>query len=701
MKTNRLVCLFAAAAMLPSCWNGELSEPVRSYAESEVPVLALPYLDEGWTPVTKAVPEIDESGLQAAGFGVYAFYTGTEEFSNEKDLSDYASHGLVMNNREFYYADSRWNNRGDAEFWPTKAGENLSLFAYAPYDVWKDAVVYDGKVPSVPYVAAEALTADALDAQEDLLWGTNTSGLPHRNVEKDDYDPEGTVDFHFRHALAKVRFTIQGSLPGETRTQTGTGSRSVATGSAGAVQRGETTSRTNTRLTTGGSQYVNIETGVRAYYAVQTETQTESYVETRSRTNTENVTGATFSVSGQRYLIERITMKGFHRQGSLLLNNATPYYPAWTGIQPFSGETQYVLDGSNVLTQSLRYVDAAMVQANYSTYTGIRDTPTDLMSGYFLYAIPRDAEANGPVALTIDYHRLNAQGTLTVNRNRTVEQEQTRTVTRTRTRTRRSEYVTVNRVNNDYLVPTEEAAYAFTEDFGEWSSWSAWSNPGYGDWADVSVGEWQVTSETLSGSTVNYDGDPAPHLSGTAVTSLQGSRSYTVNVVVAGDRLEIDVVPQPWEVSDFSFDYGADMNEVIQSLTYDSSYIDYADPAGNVYINNRMGKFFFKLGSGKYSSWQATLVTSGGSPGAFGFTDEDGNWLYEADGVTRVSSIRSAIDPDRMNYIYVKAVDNSSSVTNSAKLRIYYIDATGDAVVALNLVNLQGVTEWNIVQNAN
>ena len=54
-----------------------------------------------------------------------------------------------------------------------------------------------------------------------------------------------------------------------------------------------------------------------------------------------------------------------------------------------------------------------------------------------------------------------------------------------------------------------------------------------------------------------------------------------------------------------------------------------------------------------------------------------------------------------MNYIYVKAVDNSSSVTNSAKLRIYYIDATGDAVVALNLVNLQGVTEWNIVQNAN
>jgi hypothetical protein len=86
---------------------------------------------------------------------------------------------------------------------------------------------------------------------------------------------------------------------------------------------------------------------------------------------------------------------------------------------------------------------------------------------------------------------------------------------------------------------------------------------------------------------------------------------------------------------------------------------------------------------------------------AFGFTDENGNWLYESDGVTRVSSIRNPIDPSVTNYIYVKAIDSSASVTGRAKLRIYYIDATGDATVALNLVNMAGVTEWTIVQNAN
>ena len=66
-----------------------------------------------------------------------------------------------------------------------------------------------------------------------------------------------------------------------------------------------------------------------------------------------------------------------------------------------------------------------------------------------------------------------------------------------------------------------------------------------------------------------------------------------------------------------------------------------------------------------------------------------------------MSSIRNAIDPAVMNYIYIKPIDSEASVTSHAKLRIYYIDATGDATVALNLVNMEGVTEWTIWQNAN
>ena len=144
------------------------------------------------------------------------------------------------------------------------------------------------------------------------------------------------------------------------------------------------------------------------------------------------------------------------------------------------------------------------------------------------------------------------------------------------------------------------------------------------------------------------------------------------------------------------FDYTTDINDVIQALTYDSAFIDYADAQGNVYINNRMGKFYFRLGQGKYKAWQASLV----GDSAFGFTDENGNFLLDGNG-NRVSSIRASIDPEVMNYIYIKAINSSSTVTSRAKLRIYYIDANNDVTAALNLVNMQGVNEWTIVQNAN
>ena len=85
---------------------------------------------------------------------------------------------------------------------------------------------------------------------------------------------------------------------------------------------------------------------------------------------------------------------------------------------------------------------------------------------------------------------------------------------------------------------------------------------------------------------------------------------------------------------------------------------------------------------------------------AFGFCDEDGNFLLNEHG-NRVNSIRNAIDPDVMNYIYIKPIDTEATVTSHAKLRIYYIDATGDATVALNLVNQGDIREWTIWQNAN
>lgn len=707
MKTVRHILLLAAVALLSfSCAKERLPRMIPGYDKSNVELKAVGSLPEGWLPMSKAVSDItaiDSTALKAGGFGVYAFYTGTQDYSPSSDSSAYTKFGLVLNNRKFEHSGSSWTHTGYPEFWPMASGDNLSLFAYAPWDTWSGVVAYDGKVPTIKYdnYVAQSLSVAELSKQRDLLWGTNTSGNPHLNVEKTDYDPEGTVDFHFRHATAKVKFSVSGTLPGESRTQTSTGSVSTTTGSTGSTVDGEHTSETASSYTTNLRERVS--NGVYNYYARETQTETESYIQAQYRTNTVTVTGAVYSVQGQRYLIEEVTFKGFNQKGTLVLNNETAYYPTWTGVSAFTGsDPEYVLNASNVLTDSLQFVSAATVQAAFETYLGIQERPADLMSGYFLYAIPRESSAGDRIAVTIKYHKLNVDGTLTVNQWREVVQVQTRTLTRTRTRTRESERIRVERENGSYNYPTDPSSYTFSADFGNWGSWSSWSNPGWGSWTDYSYGAYNITSESLTGAIVNYDDDTAPELSGEIVTSLLGGRAYNINLVVAGDKMEINVVPQPWELEEFEFDYNASINEVTQSLTYDSAYIDWADNSGHVYINNRLGKFFFRLGAGKYSSWQASLVATGGSsPGAFGFCDENGNFLLEEDGVTKVSYIRGAVDPNVTNFIYVKAVDTEATVTSSAILRIYYIDATGDATVALNLVNQQNVAEWIIVQNAN
>ena len=715
MKITRNILLLSASALLIiSCGKERLPRVLTDYEESDVELKASASLPEDWVPMTKAVSDItdiDNAGLQSKGFGVYAFYTGDEEYSSTKASTEYSKFGLVLNNRKFQYDNPNWTNTGDAEFWPTFKGENLSLFAYAPWDEWNTKVQYnnDGKVPYIVYddYVAQSLAESELSKQRDILWGTNTSGNPHKNVEKDDYDPEGLVDFHFRHAVAKVHFNVKGTLPGETRNMISSGTSSYSYGAAGALEDGETTSSVSGPSFAAGTRYTNGTNNRRNYYSTLTETETESYVQIQYRTNQQTATNARYSIEGQRYLVEKVTFQGFNKTGTLLLDNATAYNPTWADVTRFDGtDPEYVLNDSNVLTQGLRYVSAATVRDDFATYTGIEEDAKDLMSGYFLYAIPRSSSDGDRIKATIKYHKLSVYGNSTATQNREVIEYRTRTISRTRSRSIESNPVSVNRQgrNPNYYwnYPTTQSSYTFSSEWPEWSdNWEAWEpsptgDTGWGGWMTFSTGDWNITSETLTDATVNYNDDPAPELSGVVMTSLQGGREYDINLIVAGDKIELEVVPKPWELYDFDFDYNANINDVIQSLTYDSSFIDYADAAGNVYINNRMGKFYFKLGTGKYASWQASLV----GDAAFGFTDENGEFLLDGGG-NRVSSIRGAIDPSVMNYIYIKPVNTESEVTGRAKLRIYLIDATGDAVVALNLVNQLGVTEWTIVQNAN
>ena len=122
-----------------------------------------------------------------------------------------------------------------------------------------------------------------------------------------------------------------------------------------------------------------------------------------------------------------------------------------------------------------------------------------------------------------------------------------------------------------------------------------------------------------------------------------------------------------------------------------------------------MGKFYFRLGTGMYLYWQASLI----GDDAFAFTDENGEYLKD-DAGNYLTSVRGDISGET-SYIYVKAINTASRVTNKAKLRIYLFNSENNAVVALpkdnwlfvsstytdGSGNLHRVQEWNVVQTAN
>ena len=710
--TRKAIIYLTTLVLGVSCMKEQPVGPaVKEYPAGEKGIVLDPtVVDSDWndlkTSPTKALSdltdhEVDQTYLESSGFGVYAYYTGEDDFVS---ITDATIKGLVFNKRKFLYDSglSKWQNyqwngtdysqAGKEEFWPTSSAEKLTFFAFAPWEPWHDDnLIKTSSTYASPYIiydsyVAQSLTASELEKQQDLLWGTNTAGMPHKNVSMSSYTPEGTVDMHFRHAPAKVNFTIQGTLAVATESSSGGSTPTMDSTQGDIVQSASDVGVSGPTIQerSGSYGYINYEYEITEYTI--TERQEQDVLMKKN-----NVTVTT---SGKRYLVDNVTLNGFNKTGTLLLGNASAYEPTWIiGDQ----RVNYTLSSDNVLTQSLRAVSAATVRDNLSTYTGVTETPTEMMSGYYLYALPKEISSESPaIDVSLTYKTIEVTGS----------QRGTQTGPATRYRTR---------VGKRYYV-RERSKYYWD------SSWSDWDDSGttsvtgivngnrlgwtpsettflysydWGEWNYTDVTSWSfVGTPTQVGTpTASYIGEKT--LNGKIVSPFVGGRAYTINFIVSGNKIELVVVPNPWELEDEPpFNYDDNINKILQPLDYDSAYIDYEE-GGNVYINNRMGKFYFKLDEGKYISWKATLE---GAPGSFGFTDENGHWIM--DGSVKATSVGGPVDPNVMNYIYIKAVDPASPTTNRAKLRIRGTDSEGEDTVLLNLVNNKDVVEWTIVQNA-
>ncbi|MCM1033517.1 MAG: fimbrillin family protein [Odoribacter sp.] len=143
---------------------------------------------------------MDLPALKEKGFGVFAYYTGTEDY-NIKDPKHVPN---FMYNQEVTWAD---NDEGGmwqyspVKYWPSNALEKVSFFAYAPY------IETPGATGITAFTANTAegdpklsfKMDEDVDKQVDLLYSNNAMDIRKQAIAE-------KVNLRFKHALSRIGF---------------------------------------------------------------------------------------------------------------------------------------------------------------------------------------------------------------------------------------------------------------------------------------------------------------------------------------------------------------------------------------------------------------------------------------------------------------------------------------------------------------
>lgn len=159
MKQNYFMGLIACAALtMTSCSNDEINAPQQSQGNNAIEFST--YL--GRNAQGSRGTETSTTSIQNSGFGVLAYYTENANFSADTNKPNF------MWNQKITYSNSAWSYT-PVKYWPTKVGDKVSFFAYAPY-------------------------VEGGDANGIVLSKNNVTGAPTATITLPE-DPAQTIDF--------------------------------------------------------------------------------------------------------------------------------------------------------------------------------------------------------------------------------------------------------------------------------------------------------------------------------------------------------------------------------------------------------------------------------------------------------------------------------------------------------------------------
>lgn len=161
MKQNYFMGLIACAALtMTGCSNDEINAPQQSQGNNAIEFST--YL--GRNAQGSRGTETNDVSIKSknGGFGVLAYYTENANFSADTNKPNF------MWNQKVTYSNSAWSYT-PVKYWPTKVGDKVSFFAYAPY-------VENGNNNVI------------------VLSGNSVAGAPTATITLPD-DPSKTIDF--------------------------------------------------------------------------------------------------------------------------------------------------------------------------------------------------------------------------------------------------------------------------------------------------------------------------------------------------------------------------------------------------------------------------------------------------------------------------------------------------------------------------
>ena len=148
MKQNYFIGLIACAALtMTGCSNDEINAPQQSQGNNAIEFSTYLGRNAQGSRGTETNDASIKKNEKNGGFGVLAYYTEQKNFADANNNKP-----NFMWNQEVTYSNSAWSYT-PVKYWPTKVGDKVSFFAYAPYAAngnGKGIVLSDNSVAGAP-----------------------------------------------------------------------------------------------------------------------------------------------------------------------------------------------------------------------------------------------------------------------------------------------------------------------------------------------------------------------------------------------------------------------------------------------------------------------------------------------------------------------------------------------------------------------